>query len=367
MRRLSLYVLRQLAVAAVMTTTGLTFAIWLSQSLRLLDIIVNRGLPLGLALKFLLMLLPGLISLLLPVAAFIAVMFVYHRLNADSEIVVMRTAGVSDLALARPVVVFGLMSAVIVCLLTLFAIPASMRDYHDIQRNLEGNMAGVLIEAGVFTDLTPGVTIFAHARDRSGGFAGIIVDDSRDPSRRLIYTAERGTIGAAADGPIAVLEKGTYQETDKRNGKVSVLYFEHTTIGLGTLLGHSAGPQRRSTEELYLPQLLSGNGETDPLARGRMLAEAHRRLAEPLYPLALALIAASSLIGSGLPRQSQNLQMLGATLGASLLLILSFVMRSLTQRFVYLAPFAYVLPAVTIGLGLWLLMRKRGLRPRLVR
>jgi lipopolysaccharide export system permease protein len=367
MRRLSLYVLRQLAVAALMTTAGLTFAIWLSQSLRLLDIIVNRGLSVGLALKFLLLLLPGLISLLMPVSVFIAVLFVYHRLNADSEIVVMRTAGVSDLALARPVVVFGLASTAIASLLTLFAIPASMRNYHDIERKLEGNMAGVLIEAGVFNDMTPGVTIFAHTRDRTGGFAGIIVNDSRDPGRRLIYTAERGTIGAAADGPLAILENGTYQETDKRSGKVSVLYFEHTTIGLGSLLGSSTGPRRRSTEELYLPQLLSGNGETDPLVRGRLLAEAHRRLAEPLYSLALALVAASSLIGRSLPRQSQNLQMLRATLGASLLLILSFVIRSETQRFVFLAPVVYTLPALTIGLGLVLLMRNRGLRPRPIR
>src|SRR5262249_27271264 len=155
------------------------------------------------------------------VAVFIAVMFVYHRLNADSEIVVMRTAGISDLSLARPVLVFGLISAVIVSLLTLFAIPASMRDYHDIQGNLQGNMAGVLIEAGVFTDLAPNVTMFTHRRDRSGGFAGIIVDDSRDRNRRLIYTAERGAIGMAADGPIAVLQNGTYQETDKSSGKVS--------------------------------------------------------------------------------------------------------------------------------------------------
>src|SRR6202008_3813089 len=104
-------------------------------------------------------------------------------------------------------------------------------------------------------------TIFAHTRDRAGGFAGIIVDDSRDKYRRLIYTPERGTIAGAAEGPIAVLQNGTYQETDKRNGKVSVLYFEHTTIGLGSLLGRSTGPHRLSTEELYLPQLLSGNGE----------------------------------------------------------------------------------------------------------
>src|SRR5215475_9635780 len=102
MWRLRFYVLRQMTLAASMTVAGLTLAIWLSQSLRLLDVIVNRGLSVGLALKFLMLLLPGLIALLLPVAAFISVMFVYHRLNADSEMVVMRNAGISNVQLAHP-------------------------------------------------------------------------------------------------------------------------------------------------------------------------------------------------------------------------------------------------------------------------
>src|SRR5215470_19992720 len=107
MRHIRLYVLRQMSLAAVMTVAGLTLAIWLSQSLRLLDVIVNRGLSVGLALKFLMLLLPGLITLLLPVAVFISVMFVYHRLNADSEMVVMRNAGISNMQLALPAVIFG--------------------------------------------------------------------------------------------------------------------------------------------------------------------------------------------------------------------------------------------------------------------
>ena len=60
MPRLTYYLLRQMAVATLMTAAGLTFAIWLSQSLRLLDSIVNRGLSVGLAVEFLLLLLPSL-------------------------------------------------------------------------------------------------------------------------------------------------------------------------------------------------------------------------------------------------------------------------------------------------------------------
>jgi lipopolysaccharide export system permease protein len=364
MQRLRFYIIRQMTVAAAMTVAGLTLAIWLSQSLRLLDVIVNRGLSVGLALKFLVLLLPGLIALLLPVAVFIAVLFVYQRLNADSEMVIMRSAGISNQALAQPAVIFGLAMSVIGYGLTLYAIPGSMRDYHDIQEQVANNLASVLIEAGVFTDLTPGVTFFAHNRDRVGGLSGIIVDDSRDRDKRLIYTAERGVIRSGASGPRAILQRGTYQETNNKNGQVSVLYFDQTEVGLGGFLGHNSGPRPRQIEELYLDELFAGTGAIDQASRERLLAEAHRRIAEPLYSAAMALIAAVCLISSGLPRQGQNKQMVVAVAGAGLFLVLSFVLRSATQRLPVLAPLVYLLPTISIAICYWFLLRRTSMLPR---
>jgi lipopolysaccharide export system permease protein len=360
MPRLTYYLLRQMAVATLMTAAGLTFAIWLSQSLRLLDSIVNRGLSVGLAVEFLLLLLPSLFALLLPIAVFIAVMVVYHRMNSDSELVVVRNAGVSDIGLARPAILFGCATMIITYGMTLYAIPASMRSYHDIQRDFAGSIAGVLIEAGVFTDLVPGVTFFAHARDRSGGLAGIIVNDARDRARILTYTAERGAITASPDGPRAALENGTYQETVVKTGQVNVLYFDRTTVSLGNLLGRNQGPRRRSADELYLGELWYGTDAGNDLdARWRMRVEAHRRLVDPVYCLALALVAAACLISGGQPRQGYNLQMLIAIGCATALTIASFFLRGATEGTDSLAPAVYALPMLAIVLSLWILLRNR--------
>jgi lipopolysaccharide export system permease protein len=364
MQRLRIYILRQMSLAAAMTVAGLTLAIWFSQSLRLLDFIVNRGVPVGLALKFLMLLLPGLIALLLPVAVFIAVLFVYQRLNADSEMVIMRSTGVSDLALAQPAALFGLAMTLISYGLSLYAIPASMRDYHDIQQEAGNNLASVLIEAGVFTDITPGVTFFAHDRDRSGGFSGIIVDDSRDPAKRQIYTAERGAIVPGNDGPRAILQKGTLQETDRKTGRVSVLYFDKTELGLGGFLGHAISARPRQIEELYLDELFAGTGASDAAGRARLLAEAHRRIAEPFFSVAMAMIAAVCLITSGLPRQGQTKQMIVAVAGAGIFLVLSFVLRSTTQRIPALAPTVYLLPSLVTAICVWYLIPRKSMQAR---
>src|SRR5262249_21624772 len=167
------------------------------------------------------------------------------------------------------------------------------------------------------------------------------------------------------DGPRAILQKGTYQETNRKTGRVSVLYFDQTEVGLGGFLGHAAGNRPRQIEELYLDELLAGSGAVDAAGRAPPVAEAHGRRAEPFYSVAMAMIAAVCLITSGLPRQSQMKQAATAIAGAGLFVVLTFVLRSATQRMPALAPAVYLLPAAAIAICIWLLMRRKSMRPRM--
>src|SRR5207344_3116298 len=100
---LSIYVLRQLAGPVALFAFLLTGGVWLSQSLRLLDLVINRGqsAPTFVYLPFLL--LPSLLVIILPIAFFAGTLFGLHKLNADSELVVMSSAGFSRTQIAVPV------------------------------------------------------------------------------------------------------------------------------------------------------------------------------------------------------------------------------------------------------------------------
>ena len=62
MNELTRYVLRQLLVGMVLVTIGLTGIIWLSQSLRFVEMIVNRGVTGGMFLYLTMLLLPNFLS-----------------------------------------------------------------------------------------------------------------------------------------------------------------------------------------------------------------------------------------------------------------------------------------------------------------
>jgi lipopolysaccharide export system permease protein len=51
MRGITRYVLKQLAVGMLLGTVGLSTLLWLSQSLRFVDLIINKGLSVGLFLR----------------------------------------------------------------------------------------------------------------------------------------------------------------------------------------------------------------------------------------------------------------------------------------------------------------------------
>ena len=62
------YILRQLFEATVFITIVLACTIWLTQSLRFVELIINRGLSLGAFLYLTSLLLPSFLVIILPVA-----------------------------------------------------------------------------------------------------------------------------------------------------------------------------------------------------------------------------------------------------------------------------------------------------------
>src|SRR6478736_8773433 len=125
MKRLDRYILRQCFGVMIFVTAALSAAIWLAQSLRLIDLIVNRGLAIEMFLYLALLILPRLLDIVLPIGAFIAVLFVFNRLTAESELVVMRGAGLGPFALARPVFILAGIGCAALLSLSAYFLPAS--------------------------------------------------------------------------------------------------------------------------------------------------------------------------------------------------------------------------------------------------
>ena len=101
MKYVSRYIFYQLAVGMVVVSCGLATVIWLTQSLRFVESIVNRGLSVSVFLNLTVLLLPNFLTIVLPIAMFTVVLFTYAKLNSDREIMVLKAAGFSAVHFAH--------------------------------------------------------------------------------------------------------------------------------------------------------------------------------------------------------------------------------------------------------------------------
>jgi lipopolysaccharide export system permease protein len=115
MRLIYKYIIRQLFLGILITTLSLTTIIWLTQSLNLIEFIVNNGLPVKIFFKLTMLLLPTFLVLIIPIASFVVTLFIYNKLISDREIAVMRASGLSSFSIAKPAVYLSLFSFCLIC------------------------------------------------------------------------------------------------------------------------------------------------------------------------------------------------------------------------------------------------------------
>lgn len=363
MSRLTRYILAQLVTATLFVTLALTFAIWLTQSLRLIDYIVNRGLPASTFLTFVGLLLPSFLGIVLPVAGFVAALFVYHKLSMDSEMVVMRAAGLSQLQLARPAIILGVLVTLVVYSISLYFLPLSYRNFKDLQNSFRSDFSTVLLQEGVFTSLTDEITVYVRQRSADGELRGILVHDTRDPKKPITMMAERGALVASENGPRVVMENGNRQEVAPDTGRFSLLYFDRYTVELSQL-GEAAERRWREPKERYLEELLfPGDDRYDQRYYQELVAEGHQRLVSPLYSLVFVLIGMAALLAGEFNRRGQAKRVLAAIACVAALEGVSLALHDLATRSAAAVPAMYAAVFLAAGLSLYVLLRQPQRRP----
>src|ERR1700757_2024620 len=101
--RLSRYVLGQLLGPVALLALLMTCVIWLTYFPRLLDMVINRGQSAVTFIYLTSLYLPTVAVIILPIAFFFGALLTLPRLNSESELVVMASAGFSQSQLAGPV------------------------------------------------------------------------------------------------------------------------------------------------------------------------------------------------------------------------------------------------------------------------
>lgn len=354
MNTISTYVFRQ-ALGPLLAILGALAAIAiLTQGLNQLDMIVTNRRA-GFAFAWVTILaLPQLISLILPMALFIAVVYALNRMQSESEIAVLYGAGVSRQRLARPILQLAVLAAIVHLAINCIIQPWSFEERRNVFYDLRTDIASSLVEEGSFTYPAEGLTLYARSRGGGGELRDLLINDSRTPPG-ITYTARAGAIVTIEGAPAIVMRDGQVQRQTEQSG-VDVLDFDRYVLKFDGVFDEPElfylKASDRTLFDLFFPDRTA---HYDQRNINEFLAEAHGRLSAPLLNIALALIALVGVLVGEFSRRGYGRRIMWASIIALVVRLAALVVQAAAANEPQFNPLQYILPlAVIIIAGLML-------------
>lgn len=365
MSRFDRYLLSQLLALFGFFSLVLVAVYWVNRAVLLFDQLIGEGHSTRVFLEISALTLPNVIRLVLPVSAFAAAVFVTNRLSQDSELVVMQSTGFSPFRLARPVVVFGLIVAVLIGILMNFLVPVSRVMLAEREAALNDNLAARFLHDGRFLHPSDGVTFYIREITASSQLLGVFIMDERNPDERVTYVAQSALLARSDSGPKLLMMDGSVQRL-ATDGRLSVTRFSDFTYDVSTLQTAESA-DRREVETVSTPELLFADEEMMRSQRwkpGVVAQELHGRFAQPLLGIAGAMVGFSALLIGAFSRFGLWKQILGAILLLILIQLVATQANALVSKSASAWPALYAAPAVGVMIAFGLLgwaARKRRL------
>ncbi len=316
MGRLDRYILSQLLRVFGFFALVLIGVYWVNRAVLLVDRYLSEGQSGGLVLELTLLSLPSLMLIVLPIAAFVAAVYVTNRLHGDSELVVVQATGYGMFRLVRPFALFGLLVGLVMLVLAHVLVPASMRQLNALEDELKAAVSSRLLVPGSFQSPTPGITVYVREITPDGTLEDLLLSDRRDRERETIYSAQTARLVRDADGPKLIMFKGMAQTMEDPGTRLFTTRFDDFTVAIGTLIAEP-GARRLDYRGLPTAQLLVPSPDT--LEQTRRTApdlqrEAHLRVTQALVAAVAGPLGFATLMLGGFSRFGLWRQIGGAVL-----------------------------------------------------
>ncbi len=294
--RIHRYLAREVVVPMVLGILTFTFVLLMGRILKLVEMVINKGVPFGDILLLFVYLLPAFLVLTIPLAFFLGILLGFGRLSADSEIIALKASGVSLSGMMQPVLLLATLAALATAFLTLFAQPAGTTAFRNQVFEIAASRASIGLQPRVFNDEFDGLVIYTNdVEERSGLLEGIFIADERLGSTPSIILARHGRIIADQEALILTLrlEDGAIHRQPSEENRANYQIIRFATYDISLNLGQaltSSEDRPRKAKELTWSELRQAHRQAPPQLQSTYLAEIHKRLSLPFAPLIFALL-----------------------------------------------------------------------------
>ena len=256
LNQLDRYILSQQIRPFFFFSLVLIGTLWLVQSLPRLDDIISNGQSAYTFVKVAFLMLPQVILLVIPLAAFSATLYSINQLFLDAEFVILMNTGKSNLAMARPVMVFGFLVTIFMYILSLYLVPLSQHNLKGLMFEVRQSVTGQLVKGGRFFHPIDGISIYVREANKIGEMRGIFITDAREKEYNLTYSSREAILHDTQNELFLVMKDGLLQIASNNSAELTTVTFERLRLSLNDFFPDSVR-NYFDPKELYPIQILN--------------------------------------------------------------------------------------------------------------
>jgi lipopolysaccharide export system permease protein len=341
-----------------------TLILLIGRILKLVELVVNRGVPIPEIGKLFALVLPTFLEMTVPMALLLGIFLGLGRLSSDHEILALKASGISPVQILLPIGVIALMVSLMTLLITTQIRPGANAALRKALYDIAKNRVASGLKEKVFNDEFPKVLIYVEELVPPGETAkGVLIVDRRKADREqdifgkvafIFSDEETQTIN------FKLFEGTVYERQQKRPG------FSRTSFNTYDFRldpEDILGPSRQKNPE---PKEMSFERLRKTIQRKREqglrvtaeLIELHQRFSFAFAPLTLCFLAVALVM---VPARSRASRSWGFALCLSWLLTYYALLslgKALGERQILPAALAAWLPNIVLTLIAFHFFRK---------
>ncbi|MDH3453540.1 MAG: LPS export ABC transporter permease LptF [Desulfuromonadales bacterium] len=293
-KQIDRYIIREVLSPTLLCLVIFTMVMVLGRAVKLVDLIINKGVSLPDILILLATLLPTFFSISLPLAFLMGIMIGLGRMSADSEIVALKSAGVGLARISIPVFSLAVIFALLTGATNIWVKPWGYRAFATKSFEIVRQKAVIGFQPRVFMSQFNDLVLYANdIDDRTDQMHGLFIVEKKPESTSWVF-ADKGDIltdEKSQTVTIRLHDGVIHRQQAESASNYQLIHFR--SYDVRPEIAAVNGPATRKhfkPKELPTSKLWSHiSSEAEPARRQDLQAELHLRLTSPLAPLLFVL------------------------------------------------------------------------------
>ena len=324
--------------------------IWITQAVRLLDLIGEEGNSIKTYFLYILSIMPKYFSRISLIIFFISLVVTISKFEDHNELRALWFSGLEKKKFINYLIRSSIILIVILIIVRCFIVPYFSNYSRYLLLNTGVGAIGPLLKQNNFNNPLKKITIYVGKKNQINELEDIILFED-DANIKKTIVAKSGVVINENNKNLLVLVEGSIQE-ERKDRKISILDFDKTTLDLSQYSKKSI--EYYKFNEMFFLELVKRFNNKNDGQLANVVGELNDRIVMPLFIPSLVLLACLLIITNKEIINNNFIKLIIFSYGI-LIIIISEILLDLSSKNINLILFLYAAPVLFLIIN-WLLL-----------